>query len=105
MDHGTFETGQGMGQSLNIAISLNTYTIVDRSTWIKFFQINKIIVFYSAIKKLMQNPYGLILINPDKCPDNNYLQAKLLFDWLSSREYKLLINDYTIANNQVFFTY
>ncbi len=99
-----FETGQGMGQSLNIAIALNAYIIVDRSTWIKFSNKQNHRVLFSN-KKLMQNPYGLILINPDKCPDNNYLQAKLLFDWLSSGSTKSLINDYKINGNQVFFTY
>ena len=99
-----FETGQGMGQSLNIAISLDAYTIVDRSTWIKFSNKQDHRVLFSN-KKLMQNPYGLILINPDKCPDNNYPQAKLLFEWLSSESTKSLINDYKISGNQVFFTY
>ena len=30
------ESGQGMGLSLNIAISLNAYILTDRSTWLRF---------------------------------------------------------------------
>lgn len=98
------ETGQGMGQSLNIAISLDAYTIVDRSSWVKFSNKKNHKVLFSN-KKLMQNPYGLILINPLKCPLNNYPEAKLLYDWLTSESTKMLINKYTVDGNQVFFTY
>jgi tungstate transport system substrate-binding protein len=98
------ETGQGMGQSLNIAIALNAYILVDRSSWLKFSNKKNHKVLYSN-KAQMRNSYGMILIDPKKCPDNNYTAAKQLFDWLSSDDAKSLINEYSIDGSQLFYSY
>lgn len=99
-----FETGQGMGPSLNVAISLNAYILTDRSTWIKFGNKSLHKILYNNPEEL-KNQYGMIIINPDKCPNTNYKESLKLFRWLSSSDAKKLINSYKIEGKQVFFVH
>ena len=45
------ESGQGMGPSLNIAISLNGYIFTDRSTWLSGLIINETTKYFIATQK------------------------------------------------------
>ena len=96
------ESGQGMGPSLNIAISLNAYTFSDRSTWLRFKNKGKHKVLYENASELRNN-YGMILVNPEKCPNLNYQSSLKLYNWLSSEEAAKLITNYKIRNTQVFY--
>jgi len=97
-----FETGQGMGPSLNVAVSLGAYILTDRSSWIKFSNKGLHKILYRNPVEL-KNQYGMILISPDKCPNMNYKESLQLFRWLSSSNAKNLINSYKIDKTQVFF--
>ena len=96
------ESGQGMGPSLNIAISLNAYTFSDRSTWLRFKNKGKHKVLYENASELRNN-YGMILVNPEKCPNLNYQSSLKLYKWLASEDAAELITNYRILNNQVFY--
>ena len=96
------ETGQGMGPSLNIAISLNGYILSDRSTWLRFNNKKSHKILYENSVEL-RNDYGMILVNPKRCPNNNYTAASKLFDWLSSHEAADLIRNYRLTESQVFY--
>ena len=98
------ETGQGMGPSLNIALGTNSYIFTDRASWIKYKNKQNHQVLYENPSELM-NPYGVILINPAKCPKSNKTEALMLYNWLSSDVAKSLINDYEIHGNKLFYTY
>tara|TARA_B100001769_G_C22064639_1_gene572817 strand:+ start:463 stop:1287 length:825 start_codon:yes stop_codon:yes gene_type:complete len=97
-----YETGQGMGATLNIAIGLNAYTFTDRATWIHFKnKANHKIVFQN--NRLLSNEYGIILVNPEHCPDINLASAKLFQEWILSDNGRMLINNYKIDNKQLFY--
>jgi tungstate transport system substrate-binding protein len=98
-----FESGQGMGPSLNIAVAKNAYIFTDRSSWLKFKNKRNHIVLYEDKDKL-KNEYGIILVNYNRCNNMNYKYASLLYEWLISDTVKIHINTYMIDGVQVFYT-
>ena len=96
------ESGQGMGPSLNIAISLNGYIFSDRSTWLRFNNKADHIILYSNPVEL-RNSYSMILVNHDKCKNLNLKPARDLYDWLKSDEAASLIEGYKVNDQQVFY--
>ena len=97
------ESGQGMGPSLNIAISLNGYIFSDRSTWLRFNNKGDHIILYSNPVEL-RNSYSMILVNHDRCNNLDLKPARDLYDWLKSDEAASLINEYKVSDQQVFHT-
>ncbi len=97
-----FETGQGMGPSLNIAIAQDAYIFTDRSTWLKYKNKANHQILYEN-KYELKNEYGLILVNHTRCKAINNTVPLDLFNWLSSDYAKQLINSYRIDSQQVFF--
>ena len=96
------ESGQGMGPSLNIAISMNGYIFSDRSTWLRFNNKGDHIILYSNPVEL-RNSYSMILVNHDKCKNLNLKPARDLYDWLKSDEAASLIEGYKVSDQQVFY--
>jgi len=96
------ESGQGMGPSLNIAISLNAYIFSDRSTWLRFKNKGNHKILYENPSELKNN-YGMILVNHKKCENLNYGSSLKLYNWLASDQAAKLINNYRILNNKVFY--
>ena len=97
------ESGQGMGPSLNIAISLNGYIFSDRSSWLRFNNKGDHIILYSNPIEL-KNSYSMILVNHDKCRNLDLKPARDLYDWLKTDDAASLINGYKIKGQQVFYT-
>lgn len=96
------ESGQGMGQSLNIAIALNGYIFSDRSSWLRFSnKKSHTIVYENPIE--LRNDYGMILVNHSRCKKTNSVSALKLYDWLASKEAAQLIIDYKLLNSNVFY--
>ena len=97
------ESGQGMGPSLNIAISMNGYIFSDRSTWLRFNnKVDHIILYSNPVE--LRNSYSMILVNHDRCNNLDLKPARDLYDWLKSDEAALLINEYKVSDQQVFYT-
>lgn len=96
------ESGQGMGPSLNIAMSLNGYIFSDRSSWLRFNNKRDHVILYSNPKELRNN-YSMILVNHTKCKNLNLKPAEGLYDWLKSKEAASLINNYKVNGQQVFY--
>ena len=96
------ETGQGMGQSLNIAISLDGYIFTDRSSWLRFNNKSNHTILYENPTEL-KNSYGMILINHNRCNNLEFAPAEKLFNWLSSDDAASLIKSYKIMNSNVFY--
>ena len=96
------ESGQGMGPSLNIAISLDAYIFSDRSTWLRFKNKRDHKILYEKPSELRNN-YGMILVNHKKCNNLDYDSSFKLYKWLASDEAAQLIKQYTIFNTKVFY--
>tara|TARA_Y100000389_G_C17459002_1_gene520261 strand:- start:43 stop:843 length:801 start_codon:yes stop_codon:yes gene_type:complete len=97
------ESGQGMGPSLNIAISMNGFIFSDRSSWMRFNNKRSHKILYSNPEEL-RNDYGMILVNYHRCSNLYPEHATRLYNWLSSNEAASLINNYRLYGAQVFYT-
>ena len=96
------EVGAGMGNALNIAAELNGYILSDRATWISFKNKRALNVLYENDDSLF-NQYGVVLINPKKCPNTNHKDAKIFFDWLISPQGQKEIANYKFLGIQLFY--
>lgn len=96
------ETGSGMGATLNAGIGMGAYVITDRATWISFGnkQDYRIQVQGDAD---MFNQYGVIPVNPDKCPSVQAEEAQIFVNWLLSERGQQAIAAYRVADQQLFF--
>ncbi len=96
-----FETGSGMGATLNIAIGLNAYTIVDRASWHSFSNKLDYKIVLEGDSQLF-NPYGVMLIDKKKCPSVKSEQGQLFIDWLISDKGQSAIQQFEIDGQRVF---
>ena len=96
------ETGSGMGATLNIAVGMNAYALTDRATWTKFGNKGDFQIHVEGDQKLF-NQYGVILVNPEKCPNVNAVAGQKLIDWLLSKTGQDAIASYQVNGNQLFY--
>ena len=92
-----------MGASLNMAVNKNAYLITDRATWISFKNKRDHAILVEN-EPLLYNFYGVIPINPEKCPNVKYNESKKFINWLLDAKTKEKINSYKLNNQQLFFT-
>jgi tungstate transport system substrate-binding protein len=98
------EAGQGMGNCLTIADESGAYVLTDRGTLIAFGDRVKLAVLVEGDPAL-RNPYGAILVNPEKHPDVNVDGARKLLDYLTSPEGQKRISDFRVDGNVLFHSY
>jgi len=106
LDSGSWyrEAGTGMGATLNIAIGLGAYTLTDRATWINFAHKSDFQIHVQGDERLF-NPYGVMRLNQDKCPNTHVKEAQIFIDWLLSDKGQHMIATYQIEGQPLFFTY
>jgi tungstate transport system substrate-binding protein len=96
------ETGSGMGPTLNVAVELGAYVLADRATWANFENKARHRIVLEGDPSL-HNPYGIILVNPQKHPHVKAADAETLIDWLLSPMGQRAIADFRAGGMQVFF--
>jgi len=96
------DVGRGMGATLNMASSMNAYTLTDRGTWLSFNNKQDLEILFSGVPPL-HNQYSVILINPKKHPHVKYKLANNFSNWLTSNEGQSLISKFRIMGQQLFF--
>ena len=96
------EAGAGMGPTLNMAAGMGAYTLTDRGTWANFKNRQGLAILYSGDAKLF-NPYGAILINPERHPHVKKALAETFINWLTSDEGAAAIASYKLGGEQLFF--
>ena len=96
------ETGRGMGGTLNMASALDAYTLSDRATWLKFGNKGRLDILFQRDPPLF-NPYGIILVNPEKHPHIKTRDGQTFIEWMLSEAGQTLIADYRILGQQAFF--
>ena len=96
------ETGSGMGATLNTAIGLGAYTMVDRATWISFGNKHGYRVMVEGDRRFL-NQYGIILVNPNKHPRVKAKWGQQFVDWVLSGAGQAAIAAYEVDGRQVFF--
>ena len=102
-DHGDWykSIGQGMGAALNMAQASGAYVLSDRGTWINFKNKSDLEVLVQGDKRMF-NQYGVILVNPQKCPNVKARLGQEFVDWLVSPDGQKAIADYKIDGEKLF---
>ncbi|MGI9428834.1 MAG: substrate-binding domain-containing protein, partial [Bythopirellula sp.] len=95
------ESGQGMGATLTIADEMSAYVLTDRGTYLHFRE--KIdLVPLAANSKALHNPYGIIVVNPNKHAAVRYELASSLVDYLISPVGQQRIANYRLYGEALF---
>ncbi|MCA9940110.1 MAG: substrate-binding domain-containing protein [Anaerolineales bacterium] len=94
--------GQGMGATLTYANEVGAYTLTDRGTFLsQQANLPNLVVMVGGTQiagnadPALLNPYGVLLVNPDKGGINEAL-AKDFADWLTSVETQQIIADFGV---------
>lgn len=96
------ETGSGMGATINAAVGMGGYTLTDRATWINFGNKADFDIVVEGDERLF-NPYGVMLISSEKCPNVKAAEGQAFIDWLISDKGQAAIASYQIAGKPLFF--
>ena len=91
-----------MGATLNAGIGMGAYVMTDRATWISFGNKQDFEIRVQGDEDMF-NQYGVIPINPAKCPDVNVEAAQAFTDWLLSQTGQDAIAAYRVDGQQLFF--
>lgn len=95
------ETGSGMGATLNTAASMGAYALADRGTWISFNNRRDLELLVEGDERLF-NPYGVILVNPERHPHVKADLGQQFIDWLISDEGQQAIASFRLRGQQLF---
>ena len=95
-------TGQGMGQVLTMTAQLEGYTLTDRATYAAYKDKTGLETLVEGDPKMF-NPYGVIVVNPQRHPQTNHAGALALANWLTSVEGQNAIAAFRINGVQMFF--
>ncbi len=99
------QTGQGMLATIKVASEKDGYTITDRGTYIKYEATNKgnppLVILVENDSDLF-NQYGVIEVNPAKCPKVKNDLAKEFSKWMASKKGQKLIKEYRLEGKQLF---
>jgi tungstate transport system substrate-binding protein len=95
------ETGSGMGATLNTAAGLGGYALSDRATWLNFRNRRELALLVEGDPRLF-NPYGVILVSPEKHPHVKAADGQMFIDWLTAPSGQGAIAGYRINGEQAF---
>lgn len=101
-----FSIGQGMGAALLIAEEKQGYVLSDRGTYLHY-KLGRQETYDLSITyeggDMLQNPYGVIPVNPEKHPHVKYDLAKTFAEWLVSDRGQEVIGSYQLHGQPLFF--
>ena len=96
------EAGRGMGEVIIMAGERRGYTLSDRGTYLAFKAKTELQIAVAGDKGLF-NPYGVIMVNPQKHPHVKVELAKKFLDYLVSAPARTLITSFRKAGEQLFY--
>ncbi len=96
-----FDTGSGMGATLNTAVGKRAYTLTDRGTWLNFANKGDFKILLENDPRLF-NQYGVILVNPERHPRVKAKQGQAFVDWLTGGAGQRAIASYQIDGEVLF---
>lgn len=95
-------TGSGMGATLNTAAQVPAYALTDRGTWLSFENRGDLEIVFEGDDVLF-NPYGIILVNPERHPHVKQDQGQAFIDWITSEAGQAAIAGFSVNGEQLFF--
>ena len=87
--------GAGMGATLTQAAERQGYTLSDKGTFLSNDAKNKLTILLGESDD-MKNTYSMIVVSPEKWPDNNVEGANAFVDWMTGEQASKLIADYGV---------
>ena len=99
---GLRDCGCGMGAALNMAASMNAYTLSDRGSWLAFKNRAALAIVVEGDKSLA-NQYGVMVVNAAKHPHVKQDLARAFADWVVAPAGQAVIAAYKINGEQLFF--
>ncbi len=88
-----FEAGQGMGPVLNMTNEKQAYALSDRGTYLAYGEKIGLKILCEG-DPILNNPYGVIAVNPAKFPHVKYVYAMAYIGWLTSSEGQKIIREF-----------
>ncbi|MGY6696021.1 MAG: substrate-binding domain-containing protein [Roseinatronobacter sp.] len=95
-------TGSGMGATLNTAAQVPAYALTDRGTWLSFENRGDLEIVFEGDEVLF-NPYGIILVNPERHAHVKAEQGQAFINWVISDAGQAAIASFTVGGEQLFF--
>lgn len=86
------QSGQGMGETIRIANEKRGYTLADRGTFLASEGIELVVLVEKD--PILLNPYGVIVVNPDKYPRVNHKGAQAFIEFLTSPRIQKMIGEF-----------
>jgi tungstate transport system substrate-binding protein len=96
------ELGAGMGPTLNTAAGMSAYALTDRGTWASFKNRQSLVILVEGDRALF-NPYGSILVNPERHKAVKAADARAWHLWLTGPKGQAAIASFKIGGEQLFF--
>ena len=97
------EVGRGMGATLNTASAMGAYTLSDRGTWLSFQNRGDLEIVFEGDPGL-ENPYGVIVVSPERHAHVKAQAAQQLVDWFVSDAGQGAIDAFQLGGEQLFFS-
>ena len=98
------ESGRGMGGTLTMADEKRGYTLSDQGSYLKYADKIELISVFHKKSTLLNNPYGIIAVNPERYPHTNYDGAMKLIEFMTSPEGQRLIGAFRDRYGNQLFT-
>ena len=95
------EAGAGMGATLNIAVGMDAYAMTDRATWTTHRNKSEHRIVVEGDTALF-NQYGVVQVNPERCPNVNAGDAAAFVEWLVSPAGQAAIGDHRLGGERLF---
>lgn len=96
------ETGSGMGATLNTGVGMGAYVLADRASWLSFGNKANFKIVVEGDPVLF-NQYGVIAVNPAKCPNVKSDLANTFVSWLLSPRGQTAIGEFKVNGQPMFF--
>lgn len=96
------EAGRGMGEVIVMTAERRGYTLSDRGTFLAFIAKTDLQIAVEGDARLF-NPYGVIMVNPQRHPHVKVVLAQIFIDYLTSKKAKAVINGYRRGGEQLFY--
>jgi len=96
------ETGSGMGATLNTGVGMGAYVLADRASWIAFGNKGNFKIAVEGDPTLF-NQYGVIAVNPAKCPNVKSDLGNTFVNWILSPKGQATIAGYKQNGQSLFF--
>jgi len=100
VNEGYIPSRQGMEATLRMATNTHSFTLIDRSTWLRLSPTDNIgmeLMIICEGDPLLFNQYGIIAVNPERHPEVNIEGANTFIQWITSGRIQELIGKFGVA--------